>query len=689
MSKKRNLAVLMAAATVATSVAPVFAAEAADLDEASLRTKVQELLNVKYSDPSEEGKEDNGVVDGSYTNSVYKIMAGSTRIKDIADLNVAIEDAKVAGNDLVVTVIDKGHVKTNDGKIVYKIKTKNEFVEKVDTTLFDAIKVASPAIKDAKYLDIKGEYTDEDAKATAIEVELMNGKKFNVEAGQFALEFNKPLDANGNAIVGLDTDSDLSVKKSVNSFEVKELTGDATYKTAPSFKFAEYTMGSKVTIEKNLSDYYSKDGGYTEIGVNLVEQLSKAVDTGESSIVVDGVRYAVKGINAAGTSIKASKDGYELTMNFNYKKADATKWSDIKLVLKSNSQEDLSRVKNDIIAKNEVVEGRLTTLAGENRFSTAVEVSKDAYEPFKTAATDKKAGAIVLVGENAIVDGLASAPLASQKNAPILLTKADAVPAQTMDEIKRVVDKGADIYVVGGKTTISEAVESQLKSELNASIIRVSGEDRYATSTAIAEKLDKSKNDAKKAYVVGGEGLADAMSIAAYAAQTGAPILVNPSDKLAKDVKLSLKDQDITKVAVIGGATHISTQALKDIADTDGITEAKRISGVNRSETNAKVIKGFYAETRFDNPKADSVFIAKDGSVGGNGQLIDALAVAPSAAKAQAPIVLAGTTLSKDQDDNVKAYVTLNNKPDGKKVYQVGQGVAADALKAVLKTFGL
>lgn len=691
MSKKRNLAVLMAAATVATSVAPVFAAETADLNEESLRAKVQELLNVKYSDPSEEGG-DTAPETGDFKNSVYMITGsvdGATgeRIKNITDLNKLIEDAKVKEKDLVVSVVDKGHVKTDDGKIVKKVKTKNNFVKTLPTV--DAIKAESPAIKDAKVLDIDGEDVLVTSKtAVTLEVELMGGKKFNVEVGDYLFDYTKPLDANGNKIDNLTASSDDSVKKKVASFELDEDTSEATFKDIPESAFAEYTMGSKVTIEKNLSDYYSKDGGYTKAGVDLVEKLRDAVGA-ETDVVIDGVKYDIKGISnvAEDSVIKATNDGYELTINFQYKKADKEKWYNVKLVLKADNQADLSRVKNDILNKNDVVEGRLTTLAGDDRFATAVEISKDAYVNDGAVEKDDKvqAKAVVLVGENAIVDGLASAPLAKQKNAPVLLTKADSIPAETMNEIKRIVDKGTDIYLIGGENTISKAVETQLKKELNASIKRISGNDRYATSTEIANELDPAKNDDSKAYIVGGEGLADAMSIAAHAAQTGAPILVNPSDKLSKDVKLSLKnDLSLTDVTVIGGNSQISTQVIKDL-DEESIT-ANRISGTDRTDTNAKVIETFYKAGITGSPKA---YIAKDGYVGGNGQLIDALAVAPSAAKAQAPIVLTHGDLTQDQEDNLRSYYDNSTAKKDKKVYQVGQGIAAEALKSVLKIFDL
>ena len=55
-------------------------------------------------------------------------------------------------------------------------------------------------------------------------------------------------------------------------------------------------------------------------------------------------------------------------------------------------------------------------MIGETRFETAVEVSKKMF-------ADGDANSVILVGEDAIVDGLAAAPLAKQATGSILLTK--------------------------------------------------------------------------------------------------------------------------------------------------------------------------------------------------------------------------------------------------------------------------
>lgn len=704
MSKKRNLAVLMAAATVATSVAPVFAAEVKDVDEATLISEVGKLLGTRYTDPDETGIIGE-TADEAYQNSVYKIEATidgvTSTVESVQDLRTKIEKAKVDGEDLDVKVTDKGHA-TVDGKIVSKVSTVNRYVDnakllEIETEL--AKDENKPLVKSIAKIGLDGEET-QGSEYEAIKVELVGGKTIEIKQGDKVLDFKKGLDANGNKIDLNDlTGLQSSVLKNVTGFEIFEAEdGKATTQELPSFTSAKYTLGSNVVIEKNVSDYYTIEGGYTEAGANLANKLIDA-KTAPADVVINGVKYQIANVNDNTNIIKATKDGYELTISMKYVKDgdDFTEVAEnnLKLVIKSDKQEDLAQIKKSIAATTDVVAGRITYLSGDDRFATAVGISKDAYAAKDTTpkSDQKNADAIVLVGENAIVDGLASAPLAHKSNAPVLLTKANEVPAETMNEIKRLVDKGTDIYLIGGTSTISKDVEAQLIKEMNASIKRVSGDDRFATSSAIAEELGGTPT---KAFVVGGDGLADAMSIASVAAKQNAPILVTPADKLGKDAKSTLKDlkSGLTDgVTVVGGESKVSTQVIKDIQEDEKIKiTANRLSGETRADTNAAVINEYFANAKnaSGDPapvKAANVFVAKDGYTGGDGQLIDALAVAPTVAQRNGMLVLASDKLSSEQDKKVKDSVVKD--ANNNKLYQVGQGVGADVLTSLLSKLGL
>ncbi|WP_219721513.1 cell wall-binding repeat-containing protein, partial [Clostridioides difficile] len=78
---------------------------------------------------------------------------------------------------------------------------------------------------------------------------------------------------------------------------------------------------------------------------------------------------------------------------------------------------------------------------------------------------------VVLVGGNAIVDGLVASPLASEKKAPLLLTSKDKLDSSVKAEIKRVmniksttgINTSKKVYLAGGVNSISKEVENELK----------------------------------------------------------------------------------------------------------------------------------------------------------------------------------------------------------------------------------
>ena len=85
------------------------------------------------------------------------------------------------------------------------------------------------------------------------------------------------------------------------------------------------------------------------------------------------------------------------------------------------------------------------------------------------------------------------------------------------------------VYLVGGETVISKAVENDLK-EIGLRVVRAGGKDREETSLKVAEiiRKDTSANNVNQteAFLVGADGEADAMSVAAYAAEHTTPIIV-------------------------------------------------------------------------------------------------------------------------------------------------------------------
>ena len=297
-------------------------------------------------------------------------------------------------------------------------------------------------------------------------------------------------------------------------------------------------------------------------------------------------------------------------------------------------------------------------IIGKNRTETAVKISQDGW---------KKAETVILVNDSAIPDALTATPLAYAKNAPILLTGKDGLSKETADEIKRLGAK--DVIMIGGDAVLTSKVEEGLKA-LKLKVDRIKGSTREETALAIAKRLDGIKDVSEIAVVNGVTGLADAVSVAAAAAEKGMPILLaNPKSGLTL-VEKFIKDESIKSSFIIGGDKAVSNEIVKNLPGK------QRIEGANRNETNAKVIEKFYADRELDN-----LYVAKDG-MENFGHLIDALAVGSLAAKNGAPVLIASKKLNEKQINviNTKKISTITQ------VGGNGNEKAFDELKEIEKS---
>lgn len=125
--------------------------------------------------------------------------------------------------------------------------------------------------------------------------------------------------------------------------------------------------------------------------------------------------------------------------------------------------------------------GEVVRLAGTDRILTAIHVSED---DFAAGAAD----AVVLASAYGFPDALAGGPLAFARNAPMLLTAAEALDARTLDEIERVLAPGGTVYLLGGTAALAPNVQTAITAA-GFTAARVAGADRFATAVAIADEI--------------------------------------------------------------------------------------------------------------------------------------------------------------------------------------------------------
>ena len=602
--KKKNIAMMMAGVTVASAVAPVFAAQD-DVKVVNLNVKdgketangINDLLAVKF----EETKGLNKV-----NESVYEVKIGNTLVTNSLQVANAINE----NEKTVLNITDKGH-KVVDSKVV------NYTTEKYENTV--------EIVEAAKAARLTAEVTSVDT----VVVKTGNAKEeVTVKVGDTKLDFNKKeLDVN-NKFVGFE-----------------QLFTD----------IAEIKYQIIITKEEAVNSTELFDGvRLTEKGAEL---LAAITTTGSTIKVQDDIVDAVDPVDPV-------DPGFTLETSFNI--LDGT---DVVATIVNEDPQVIKELK--AILRGE--QANVNLVAGEDRFTTAVEVSK------QLVGENETANAVVLVGEDAIVDGLAAAPLAKKVGAPILLTKANQLPEATEKEMLRVLGNNLSnktVYLVGGEARISKELEAKI-AKLGVKVERLAGDTRFETSLKIAEKVTSGAT-VDTAFVVGGNGEADAMSISAYAAKKEAPIVVVDKNEVSEEAMELLEGKNIE---IIGGTGVVSEEVeaqLKEMVKEDSTQDntVVRLAGNTRQETNAKVINAHYS-----NPTV--ALIAKDGYVGGNGKLIDALTAAPLAAEMNAPIILTTNELTKEQADVVEVKLSTVEK-----LVQVGKGIADAAIKAIVEKIG-
>lgn len=625
MLKKKNMAMIMAGVTVATSVAPVFAAEENQkavittvvnskdkTATANVVSEVRNLLAVKFD--VVRANSDIKVGDCVYTIKIDEKVVTSP---------IDVEEAIEAG-DFTLTIEDKGH-EVVDGKVVDSTLEQYETAAEIKKAVEDAEKSLDADKKLGLTATIKENGFDVEVKSTKL------NKTTVVKVGDDKLDFTTGKVENKELVFDNEyTDIATVVTHEVEIKSIDEVNAEDLFDGVRLTKEGQELL-NKYDVRITTTKTTDEDGKEVEAD-NLV------TDPGFGQGFKAGFEMAI--------TEKSTKDAQEITVQ----------------VVSENGR--IVKALYDVIKGNST---RVDLVAGEDRFETAIEVSKAGF-------ADDEAKNIVLVGKDAIVDGLASAPLAAKKEAPILLANQDGLTKEVEAEILRVLDNDkltdATIYIVGGESQISKEAEAQI-AKLGVNVVRLSGDDRYETSLAIAEELTKEETTLKPAFVVGGEGEVDAMSIAAKAAQEKAPIVVVNKDEVSEDAKEFMTDREIV---VIGGTSSVSEDV---VAELDTLDEEEgtvvRLAGEDRQGTNAAVIKKYYSNV-------GNVFVAKDGYVGGKSQLIDALTAAPLAGNAQAPIVLATNSVSADQEEVLDAKVSA-----AAKITQIGKGIADSVIANIVK----
>ena len=668
--------------------------------------------------------------------TTFSITNTDTHLKENNTLTYKIDDVekifthKSNGTDLALTkdmtvqVVEMGHAKFL-GQIIPGTGIKSTGV--AEGNKFKSADFTSLTNLDTALDDITLTTTSDDSAATAVSgtaagAEYIESVKLNetktaatitlkafknlvneseghrtieIAVGSPKLNFNLPVDAEGeNAKLLTDSDKDVMdcvgfIAKETYQPSV-EIVGAPTVKEEyklvdDSAKYEEETL-----LASDLYDGLALTAKGTEIQLDIKNAEKEATKTGNAKTVELALPTGITNIEnlqlvngVANFTVRyfaSHKDN--VTPDTNDKPSKV-------ITIKSTNLEEIKSLYKMLTDGSYEV----GVVAGANRYETAVNVAKAQGLTKLSSATAiaKAENNIVLVNGTSLVDGLAAAPLAAKlgwaggTGTAVLLSKSDSLPTATKEYLEELTSEipasrrqYVTINLVGGESVLSESLVAELE-DMGFSVERYGGANREETSLEVATAVKP--DDTKGVFVVGANGEADAMSIAAVAAKENTPIIVAKAGGLSNDAIKFIKNNYSAaadgKIAVIGGEKAVSKAEYDKI---DAVVEHKvdRVSGENRFETNAKIIEK-YAKSFTE------VILVKDGQANKD-ELIDALSSANYAAKGinAAPIVLA-----TDKITDAQKVAILNKKGTVAKLTQVGQGVSGPTLEAVAEFLGL
>ena len=301
----------------------------------------------------------------------------------------------------------------------------------------------------------------------------------------------------------------------------------------------------------------------------------------------------------------------------------------------------------------------------------AIAVSRLRFDAQPVGNDQRGAAHAVLSRDDTFPDSLGGSSLTG--NGPLLFTNRAGLDGRTAEELRRILEPGATVYLLGGEAALTADVSLAVVAA-GFSPVRLAGPSRVETSLAVADevrRLHPEQREVALARAFGPDGnptaaWADAVTGGAVGADQSMPIVVTPPEALPPEVSAWLSDARPTRTVLFGGTVALS-EAVEAAAPNP-----VRVSGPERTATAVAVATTLWQSS----PERRYVLIhggREDGWAFG-------LAAAGLAADADAPLLLVGD----DVPGPTEALLRRCGNPDSDLLLLGGSGVISDQVRAEL-----
>ncbi|NLP44021.1 MAG: hypothetical protein GX351_05295 [Peptococcaceae bacterium] len=255
-----------------------------------------------------------------------------------------------------------------------------------------------------------------------------------------------------------------------------------------------------------------------------------------------------------------------------------------------------------------------------------------------------KSNYAVLASAESFADALCSVALAQKLAAPLLLTTQAELTEVTAQELQRL--KVKHVVIIGGPQALAANIENELKESGIESSERLFGQDRYATSLAVAQKL----NPANGVVLAAGTDCSELLPISAIAGYTGMPVIFIDKNNLTDELKNYFQENLVQTGYLVGELGEISSEIAELFANPISLM------GRDSFEVNALVLNEF--ERLLDFSRIYAVKTDKDSQ---NSELVE-WEIASQAAHFGYPVILTNGSIPSVLLDCLKTKVLTTSE---------------------------
>lgn len=263
--------------------------------------------------------------------------------------------------------------------------------------------------------------------------------------------------------------------------------------------------------------------------------------------------------------------------------------------------------------------------SGDDRYETAAKITQ-------TTFTGESIPVLYVASGEKWPDALSAGPAAAAGGGALLLTDPTTLKPVVSSEIRRL--NPERIVVVGSNLSVSDGVFAGIDALTDAPVVRIFGDDRYATSRAIVADAFPA-GSAETAFLATGGNFPDALSVAPIAGRLSQPVLLVPGAESAIDAatREAIDRLDPERSRLLGDLPSISKGVEDSLRSSQIAGTVDRIAGRDRQDTSRKLNEQYPAPAT-----SDRVYLATAEGYA------DALSVGPVAAAVSAPLYLSSPT---------------------------------------------